>query len=145
MTSSLCSEHQKLLIQLRLAFVDRKSLFAGVLMHMFDCNQRHAITKTESLSQDLHTQPFPNFLYTKLAIYETKTKQTNTLSFSSRSLYLSKILLPRLHINIFWLFKLYVLLLIWFRSDMIVHVTVWCDSFSNKLRDWLNCSLSEPD
>ena len=40
--SGLCSERQKLLIRfsrdtLRLAFVDRKTLFAGVVMHRFDC------------------------------------------------------------------------------------------------------------
>jgi len=43
LTSGLCSERHKLLIRfsrdtLRLAFVDRKPLFAGVIMHMFDCS-----------------------------------------------------------------------------------------------------------
>jgi len=42
MTGGLYSEHQKLPIrfsrdELRPAFVDRKPLLAGVLMHRFDC------------------------------------------------------------------------------------------------------------
>ena len=42
LTGGLCSERQKLSIrfsrdELRLAFVDRKPLLAGVLMHRFDC------------------------------------------------------------------------------------------------------------
>ena len=42
LTSGLCLERQKLLIRfswdkLRLAFVDRKPLFAGVVMLRFDC------------------------------------------------------------------------------------------------------------
>jgi len=41
MTGDLCSERQKLPIRFsrdkyRLAFVDRKPLLVGVLMHMFD-------------------------------------------------------------------------------------------------------------
>jgi len=43
LTGGLYSEHQKLHIRfsrdkLRLAFIDRKQLLAGVLMHRFDCN-----------------------------------------------------------------------------------------------------------
>ena len=80
LTGGLCSERQKLPFrfsqdELRLAFIDRKPLLAGVLMHRFDCS--FVIVKQAQVTEQIPEAFFS--LTIQLNGYERKEHKKNFL------------------------------------------------------------------